>query len=342
MESTLLRAVLCLGILAPAFVAQQVANKMPFASEVPILEPRVFAPNEISTGDYDSHPEFTPDGKTLYFLRNSPDFNFWTIVLSQFESEHWSEPQVAPFSGQYSDADPFITADGKRMFFISRRPLQNSSSSAPRKLDIWVMDKTPTGWSKPRDLGPPINSEANEYFPTLTKDGTLYFGSGRRGGKGGMDLYRSRLVNGRYTEAENLGDEINTEFDEFEPFIAPNEEFLIFMAGGRRDGLGGFDLFISYNRYGKWTKAQNLGTPINSATDELSPKITRDGRYFFWTSTRSDFNLTPESPLSSADFFKKLRSPRNGLGDIYYIDASALKIEQRDLAPVVRIGVFMA
>ena len=70
-----------------------------------------------------------------------------------------------------------------------------------------------------------------------------------------MDLYRSRLVSGKYTEAENLGDAINTEFDEFEAFIDPNEEFLIFMAGGRPDGLSGFDLFISIT-----TKEMDEGT----------------------------------------------------------------------------------
>jgi hypothetical protein len=101
------------------------------------------------------------------------------------------------------------------------------------------------------------------------------------------------------------------------------------MAAGRPDGLGGFDLYISYNRDGKWTKAQNLGAPINSAADELSPKITPDGKYFFWASTRSDFSMTPHTPLISVDFFRKLRSPGNGLGDIYYIDASVLKIEPR-------------
>ena len=317
---------LCLLILAPVVLGQTDASRMPFASEKPILEPTIFAPNEISTGDYDSHPAFTPDGRTVYFLKNTPDFNFWTIVFSRFENGKWTEPQVAPFSGQYSDADPFITADGKQLFFISRRPLPNSSSLAPRTLDIWVMDQTANGWSAPRNLGAPVNSEANEYFPTLTKDGTVYFGSGRSGGKGGMDLYRSRLVNGAYTEAENLGDAVNTEFDEYEAFIDPNEEFLIFMAAGRPDGLGGFDLFISHKHEGRWTKAQNLGKPINSVADELSPKITRDGRYFFWTSTRSDFGRVRKSPLTSADFFQKLRSPRNGLGDIYYIDASVLKI----------------
>ena len=99
------------------------------------------------------------------------------------------------------------------------------------------------------------------------------------------------------------------------------------MAAGRPDGLGGFDLFVSYRENGKWSKAQNLGIPINSAADELSPKITRDGKYFFWTSARSNFGNAPDRPLSSADFFKRLRGAGNGLGDIYYIDFQLLKLK---------------
>lgn len=301
-----------------------------YTTTKPISEPTIFAPGVISTGDYEVCPTFSPEGRTFYFVKSTPDANFWTIVLSRFDNGKWTEPQVAPFSGQYSDADEFITADGKRMFFISRRPVSsNISPNAAGKLDIWVMDKTGGGdWSEPKNLGTPVNSEGSEYFPTLTNDGALYFGSGRKGGKGGIDLYRSRLVNGRYQEPENLGDAINTQFDEFEPYIAPDESFLIFMAAGRPDGLGGFDLFISYNRGGAWTNAQNLGAPINSAADELSPKITPDGKYFFWASTRSDFSLTSNKPFASAEFFRKLRGPGNGLGDIYYVDLGSLEIER--------------
>lgn len=171
----------------------------------------------------------------------------------------------------------------------------------------------------------PVNSEINEYFPTLTKDGkTLYFGSQRAGGFGSVDLYRSKLVGGKWSAPENLGEAINTAAEEFEPFIAPDESYLIFMGGGRADGLGGFDLYISRNENGKWTKAQNLGAPINSPADELSAKITRDGRYFFWTSTRSDFSAPLAKPLNSIDFFDKIRNPGNGLGDIYFIDAASV------------------
>jgi hypothetical protein len=303
--------------------------QMNFMSSVkePILEPTLFADGVISTGDYEVSEDFAPDGKTLYFVKSSPDMNFWTLVFSQYEKGKWTEPKVTSFSGQYSDADPFVTDDGKRMLFISRRPLDGSSDMKSKDLDIWEVEKMPNGdWSKPRNLGPTVNSNQSEYFPTLAKDGTLYFGSRRAGGKGGVDLYRSRLVNGKYAEPENLGDAVNTEFDEFEPFIAPDESYMIFMAGGRPDGLGGFDLFVSYNKDGKWSKAENLGAPINSPADELSARITRDGKYFFWTSARSDFGTWPPT-LATGDVFKRLRSSRNGLGDIYYISVSALKLK---------------
>ncbi len=296
-------------------------------------EPTIFAPGVISTGEYEVCPTFSPDGKTFYFVKSTPDANFWTILFSRFQNGKWNAPQVAPFSGQYSDADEFITRDGQQMFFISRRPVSGDiSPNASGKLDIWVMDKTVSGdWGEPRNLGRPVNSDANEYYPTVAANGTLYFGSRRKGGKGGADIYRSRLVNGKYQEPENLGDAINTEFDEFEPYIAPDESFMIFMAGGGRlDSLGGYDFYISYNRHGQWTKAKNLGEPINSSADEFSAKITPDGKYFFWASARSLIDKPKGKKWTIDELSNAYHDPGNGLGDIYYIDVSALRINLSD------------
>lgn len=288
-----------------------------------LSEPTIFGDGIISTGDFESHPQFTPDGKTLYFLRSTPNFNLWTILVSHFERGKWATPSVAPFSGQYSDADPFISADGSRFYFISNRP---AAPNAEPNLDIWFMNKDGNGWSKPKNIGAPVNSGGSEWYPTLGANGTIYFGSDREGGKGRTDLYRAKLINGQYGPAENLGDVINTPANEFEPLIAPDESFLIFMAGGRPDSRGGFDLYISYNRDGAWTKPQNLGDKINSKGNEYSPTISRDGRYFLWTSTRGFADTGLGKPLTYAELTKKLRSPRNGLGDIYQIDIAELKI----------------
>lgn len=324
---TLALLLCCPGLSGLNLTAQKIdVTNHPYASKKPLSEPALFAEGIISTGDFDSHPAFTPDGKTLYFVRSTPNFNLWTILVSHFVQGKWSTPEVAAFSGQYSDADPFISADGSRLYFISNRPVAGESKP---NLDIWVMEKTAAGWSEPKNAGAPINSPGSEWYPTVPANGTLYFGSDREGGKGRTDIYRSRFVNGKYMEPENLGDPINTQFNEFEPLIAPDESFLIFMAGGRPDGRGGFDLYISYKQEGKWTKPANLGDKINSSANEYSPTISPDYKYFFWTSARGFADKPLESRLDYQKLMKSLRSPRNGLGDIYYIDLTTLNIAGR-------------
>lgn len=320
------RALVMLALLNITASAQRSDQKLPpYTSLTPVSQPKIFGPGIISTGEYDTHPAFTPDGKTLYFLRSTPNFNLWTILVSRFVKGHWSTPEVAPFSGQYSDADPFITSDGSRLYFISNRLAPGKTS---RDLDIWIMEKGASGWNEPMNLGAPINSPGSEWYPTVSANGTIYFGSDREGGKGRTDIYRSRLVNGKYEAAENLGPSINTQFNEFEPLIAPDESFMIFMGGGRSDGRGGFDLYISYNQNGEWSKPENLGDKINTVGNEYSPTISPDGKYFFWASTRGFADKPLEKRQNYQELMEKLRGPGNGLGDIYQIDIGELKIKK--------------
>jgi len=126
-----------LGIYAFALVVI-LARPACIAQQSPEPTPQLFGENVISTGDDESHPHFTSDGKTLYFLKNTASFNHWTIVVSQEQNRKWTTPEVAPFSGQFSDADPFITADGERFFFISTRPVNGKSKE---DTDIWMMKR---------------------------------------------------------------------------------------------------------------------------------------------------------------------------------------------------------
>jgi Tol biopolymer transport system component len=301
------------GILArPACVAQQ----------SPEPTPQLFGENVISTGDDESHPEFTPDGKTVYFLKNTPSFSHYTIVVSHEQNRKWTTPEVAPFSGQFSDADPFITADGERFFFISTRPVNGTSKE---DTDIWMMKKVGENWSAPEPLAV-VNSETSEWFPTVSKNGNLYFGSERPGGKGKCDLYRSRLIDGKYETPENLGDPINSAANEVEPFIAPDESYLIFAATGLPESKGIYDLYISFRQDGAWTKPRNLGDKINSIGWDFSPKVSPDGKWFFFTSNRCFADKPLDKRLTYNELLKKLHSPGNGLRDIYKIDIRALKL----------------
>jgi Tol biopolymer transport system component len=310
-------------LLLAAIAANDVSAALPsYASDRPMPDPVVFAPGVISAGDFDSHPAFMPDGNTVYFVRSAPNFRFWSILVSHYAHGKWSEPEVAPFSGQYSDADPFITRDGKRFFFISKRPVDGRVRG---DTDIYVMDRTADGWSEPKNAGATISSPKDEYYPTLADDGTLYFGSERDGGLGVNDLYRARAIEGGWRAPENLGAAINTKDEEYEPYIAPDQSFLIFMACGRADSLGQCDLYLSRNENGTWTKPGNLGPKINSERTEYSPKLSPDGRYFFWTSARNGMSDAPQSKrLGYADLMRAYRSSGNGMCDIFEIDAAQI------------------
>jgi Tol biopolymer transport system component len=317
-----LTALACvLGSRAAGLGRQAGRPPHPYRSEKPLARPTLFAEGLISTGDYESHPAFTPDGATLYFLKSAPSFNFWCIVVSRFRSGRWGEPEVAPFSGRHSDADPFITPDGSRLYFISDRPAPGKASD---DLDIWVVEREGEGWGEPKNLGPPVNSERNEWFPTLTRDGTLYFGSERPGGLGGTDLYRARLVDGKYAEPENLGPSVNTKFGEFEPLVSQDESLLLFAATGRPEGRGGFDLYVSRRREGKWAQARSLGDVVNTAATEFAPKVSPDGNYLFFTSTRGFADAPRPEKLTYQGLINRIRSAGNGLGDIYQVGFSAL------------------
>lgn len=286
----------------------------------------LFAPGIISTGDADAHPTFSDDGRTLYFLKVVPFLRHWTTVKSQFKDGQWSTPEVAPFSGRYKDSGVFFSNDGNTLFFVSSRPVK-SGGKANEDTDIWKMQKTDTGWSNPQHLAI-LSSPGNEWFPTVTNDGTIYFGSERREGNLGpettTDLWRSRLVDGQYTEPENLGDVINTPGEDIEGYIAPDENFLIFSSDAHRENYGAYDLYISYNQEGRWSEPQNLGDEVNSSGWEFGAKLSPDGSYLFFTSNRSFFDRPPDQKLNYEELIEKIRGPGNGLYDIYQIDASIL------------------
>ncbi|HET7549753.1 MAG TPA: hypothetical protein VFK04_00590 [Gemmatimonadaceae bacterium] len=301
-----------------------------YDARVPLPRPVLFAPGAISTGDDDAHVTFTARGDSVYFIKSTPTFGHWTVLVSHFADGKWNTPEVAPFSGQYQDADVSISPDGESMFFVSNRP--SRAGAAPREdTDIWVMHRGPNGWGEPEHLEK-LASDGYEWFPTVTRSGTIYFGSerreGNRGPAGTSDLWRSRFVDGQYTEPENLGDVINTAGQDIEGYIAPDESFLIFSSNGRPDTRGSYDLYISYQRDGRWTEPRNLGDIINSDAWDFGAKISPNGKYLFFTSNRGTLDKPLPRRLDYDELIKALRAPGNGLRDVYQVDVSAVGLEK--------------
>ena len=149
---------------------------------------------------------------------------------------------------------------------------------------------TNNGWSNPENLGNKVNSESWDTAPSLSPDKRdLYFTRNRPGGFGGSDIYISkRLSNGTWSEPQNAGPEINTPGDESCPFIHADNQTLYFTSSGHL-GYGGEDLFlVRKGPGGKWSKAVNLGYPINTIENEGSLSIAADGKTAYYASDRSD------------------------------------------------------
>jgi hypothetical protein len=312
---------------ATAFTAVTASLAAPIAtydSAKPLPHATLFAPGIISTGDYESHAAFTPDGREMYFLKLAPNFSRWTIFVSRYEDGRWSQPEVAPFSGQYQDADPYISADGKHFYFISDRPIETGGERQSHH-DIWVMDQTDSGWSAPRHLPAPVNSDADSYYPIALKNGTLYFGSERKDSKGLGDIYRAVPQKGGSYAVESLGPPVDTSAGEYEAFVTEDERLLLLAATKRSDSVGDYDLYVSHKQPdGKWSEPVNLGPEVNSPARELSPKLTPDGKYLIWMSCRVPVQPAKPQQRTTAEVLQELHAPGNGVGDIYQIDVSAV------------------
>lgn len=242
---------------------------------------QLFAAGVINTPGDEYGPTFTPDNRTLYFVRrisrSGPEF----IMVSHLTNGQWSAPQTAEFSGQYFDKEPFVAPNGKRLFFASQRPVSGTEAKRGRDFDLWYVEKTARNWGAPHHLGPIVNTPDYENYPAVTADGTLYFASVREGGKGQNDLYRARLVNGEYTKPENLA-EINTPYTDADPYIAPDGSRMIF-SSDRPGSYGEGDLYVTFNRGGRWTEPRNLGAIVNTKEYEYTPLLAPGGRDFFFS-----------------------------------------------------------
>jgi Tol biopolymer transport system component len=170
--------------------------------------------------------------------------------------------------------------------------------------------RTVSGWSDPINAGPEINTDDREGHPTIARSKTIYF---HRVGKNSYDIFRAESVNGKYNPAEKLGDAINTtDFIEGEPFVAPDESFLIFVSAGRADRIAAdsntCDLYISFRKNnGEWTPAKIMGSKVLSESEENWPRVSPDGKYLFFSSNRDKNPPFPDIYWINAGIIDELK-----------------------------------
>jgi hypothetical protein len=282
----------------------------------------------ISTGDDDAHVTFAPDGRHVYFLKNTPDFRHWTIAVVGWTGRGWGETRVAPFSGRWAEGDISFAPDGKTAYFVSTRPVA-AGTKARADTEIWRLHRTAKGWAQPEHVAE-LGSDGFEWYPNMTADGWLYFGSERAPGNlgpvGTCDLWRARLEGDRFSTPENLGPVLNTSGQDIEPWVSADGQLLLFASNGRPNTRGSYDIYASHRCGESWSAPRALGADVNSPAWDFGPRPSPDGRFLFFTSNRATTDQPLEGTLTFAQVLERIRAPGNGLRDVYRVETQALEL----------------
>ena len=253
---------------------------------------------------------FSPDETVMLSTITAPKNNHAVIVVSYLHDGQWTEPMVAPFSGDHPDIEPAFAPDGLSLYFASRRPKPDRDGA---DWDLWQVPFIAGQWGEPEHLGDVVNTEGDEYYPSVTNTQVLYWTATRSDTLGTEDLYRSKRVDGQYQQVENVGEPVNSKAYEFNAFIAPDESYLIFGAQRRPGETGGGDIYISHRKGGVFQTPQLLSEEVNTNRLDYCPSV--HGDYFYFTSER----LQDRTIATMQDMKDLYQQPGNGFGDVYRI-----------------------
>jgi hypothetical protein len=176
-----------------------------FEQKPPSKTPEIFAPGLISKANEYEFGSILNNDMTEFFygvyINGKTEIRYSKVLAGK-----WTKPKVILNDSIYGFNDPFLSPDENRLYFISQWP--KNQSQPTNDYDIWYVNRTKNGWSKPVNAGSNINSSHNEYYISFTKTGTLFFSSNKKSDN--YDIYSSELIDGEYQSAEKLSDSINT------------------------------------------------------------------------------------------------------------------------------------
>jgi Tol biopolymer transport system component len=285
------------------------------------IKPRIFAPGVISGPAHDSAPAFTPDGKTVVFGRSSAAAAF--LLISHKTNRGWSEPQIAPFSGQWLDMEPAMSPDGTYLIFASNRPAvpgarpvdgeMNGKSQPGEGSNLWRVDRTPAGWGVPARLPDTINASGSTYSPSIAGDGTLYFM------RPNPATHKFQLFEAdqKYSEVRELSFSDGSETD-VDPAVARDRSFMVFGSG--RHAKKDIDLFITYRIRQGWGEPIYLGDSINSAQSDAEPRLSPDNQTLYFSSDRVVPVPKPIPAGKGMEVLREMSSWNNGQYNIWIVD----------------------
>lgn len=234
----------------------------------------------------------------------------------------WTKPTI--FADELNTElheGPCVFSKDQKTIYFTRNDLykgkRGKSKDGTTKLNLYTAELISGEWTNEQQL-PFNNPDVDQAHPALTKTGTiLVFASNQKGGYGGMDLWASRLEKGLWTKPVNLGARINTAGDEVFPFI--HSDGTLYFSSNGWSSLGGLDIFMATQVYNHpdslWEHPFNVGSPINSSSDDFGLIINKN---------------------KTEGYFSSVREGGSGGDDIYLF---AIKDGLDEVAPLPTMGI---
>lgn len=219
--------------------------------------PEIFAPGIISTKEHEYALETSCSGDEIVFMRKNR-----IMIAARNHDGTWNMPVTAAFSGTSIDDEPCFSPDGKKIYFMSRRP----GNGAKFGSNLWAVEKRNGEWGAPRlvkfhDVITPLHA------PSLSSNGSIY--------DDGITIIP--FQNGSYLDQRTIPG-----LSGMYPFVSPDEGYLLFSRG--YSGSQGADLYISFKeKSGNWSKGKPFPKGINSSAHEGNSFVTSDGKYLFFS-----------------------------------------------------------
>ncbi|PCI00431.1 MAG: hypothetical protein COB81_08820 [Flavobacteriaceae bacterium] len=264
-------------------------------------------------------------GNEAFITVQSPLGDVSVLLQVQRINNQWEVTEILPFSGEYQDMEPFLSVDNLTLYFASNRPLLLSDTEE-KDFDIWKVKRSSllSPWGKPINIGAPINTEHNEFYPSLSANNNMYFTSDQPTDIGKDNIWFSQKLEDGYKNPVTLPNTINSEGYEFNAFIASDESYLIFSGYKRKGGLGSGDLYLSFKTEdGTWSPAKNLGKDINSKYMDYCPFVEEKTNTLYFTSKRSTYKKVND--FKSLDsLIIALNKNENGQSRLYKVSLKKL------------------
>jgi hypothetical protein len=235
--------------------------------------PEVFAPGIISRYSLEHGPAvFSPDGNEVYWAWRDNPSTICHIWYMKRINNLWTKPETfAPLGDSISHWDPFLSTDGKKLYF---------SGNIKESVATWFVEKQGSVWSKPQSISPVINDSKGQCQAVLNNNGTVYYSYDVQKGTG--LIVRSKFKDGNFLQPDTLPACINHAPYDSDPYIAPDDSYLLFASRRLNDQV---DIYISIHDTltDKWSEPVNMGEPINTDGIERFPAVSPDGKYLFFT-----------------------------------------------------------